>query len=199
MGCRRYQDKEVVAKFYSRENILLTTSPRASIICGRSRKKGERMKNKKLVAIVLLSLSFCFVSGVGYGKIPEWIEEENESYMNWLLLHIRVNYIMYRPNIFLDVGLFYDVDGRYASMMEFPKNVVTERKIIIGVRDNREVFSGKFGKALLGEFEKALKDIYYDVEMIASDMKNDIVAKFYSKGDFSLGYFYQGEYHLWEE
>ncbi len=28
------------------------------------------MKNKKLLAIILLSLSFCFVSGVGYGKIP---------------------------------------------------------------------------------------------------------------------------------
>ncbi len=27
------------------------------------------MKNKKLLAIILLSLSFCFVSGVGYGEI----------------------------------------------------------------------------------------------------------------------------------
>jgi len=27
------------------------------------------MKNKKLLAIILLSLSFCFVSGVGYGEV----------------------------------------------------------------------------------------------------------------------------------
>ncbi len=29
------------------------------------------MKNKKLLAIILLSLSFCFVSGVGYGLESE--------------------------------------------------------------------------------------------------------------------------------
>ena len=157
------------------------------------------MKNKKLLAIVLLGLSFGFVSGAGYGEIPHWMEEENVSYMNWLLLHIRINYIMHRPNIFLDIGLFYDFDGRYASMMEFPKNVVTERKIIIGVQDNREIFSRKSERALLSEFEKVLKDIFYDVQMVASDMENDIVAIFYSERVVPLGYFYQGEYHLWNE
>ncbi len=31
------------------------------------------MKNKKLLAIILLSLSFCFVSGAGYGEIETQI------------------------------------------------------------------------------------------------------------------------------
>ena len=157
------------------------------------------MKEKGLIAAFLLGVGLCFIPVLGYGEIPHWMEEEKVSYMNWILLHIRVNYIMYRPNTFLDIGLFYDVDGRYASMMQFPKNVTTERKIIIGVRDNRGVFSGISGKALLSEFEKVLEDIFYDVKMLASDMKNDIVAKFYSEKEIPLGYFYQGEYHLWEK
>lgn len=158
------------------------------------------MKKKHLLAVILLGVALCFVvSGVGYGEIPHWMEEENVSYMNWLLLHVRINYIMHRPNTFLDIGLFYDVDGRYASMMEFPKNVVTERKIIVGVQDNREIFSRKSEKALLSEFEKVLKDIFYDVQMVGSDMENDIVGIFYSERVVPLGYFYRGKYHLWEE
>jgi len=34
---------------------------------------------------------------------------------------------------------------------------------------------------------------------LAMDMDADIVAIFISKGDIALGYFYQGEYHLWEK
>ena len=34
------------------------------------------MKNKKLLAIILLSLSFCFVSGVGYGEVPGSLKKQ---------------------------------------------------------------------------------------------------------------------------
>lgn len=30
-------------------------------------------------------------------------------------------------------------------------------------------------------------------------MDNDVVAKFHSEDETPLGYFYEGEYHLWEK
>ncbi len=33
------------------------------------------MKNKKLLAIILLSLSFYFVSGAGYGEVPRSLKK----------------------------------------------------------------------------------------------------------------------------
>jgi len=37
------------------------------------------------------------------------------------------------------------------------------------------------------------------LEEVTTDMAADIVAVFYSEKETTLGYFYQGEYHLWEE
>jgi len=37
------------------------------------------------------------------------------------------------------------------------------------------------------------------VKDIDMDMDRDIVAKFHTKEEIPLGYFYQGKYHLWEK
>ena len=50
------------------------------------------------------------------------------------------------------------------------------------------------------EFKSILEALFSYLEAgVATDMDTDIVAKFHSKGAIPLGYFYQGEYHLWEE
>ena len=64
------------------------------------------MTNKKLLAIVLLSSSFCFVSGVEYKEIEEWM-----VYIDFKPLEAKVNYIMAPPASFLDVSFYYDPDG----------------------------------------------------------------------------------------
>lgn len=51
---------------------------------------------------------------------------------------------------------------------------------------------------MLEKFEKELNSIYVDLWFYA-DMAADVVAKFSSMENVPLGYFYQGEYHLWEE
>jgi len=65
--------------------------------------------------------------------------------------------------------------------------------------DNRGVFSYKSGIALRDEFKRQLKVIYSFISLVATDMDADIVAQFLSREAIPLGYFYQGEYHLWEE
>lgn len=51
---------------------------------------------------------------------------------------------------------------------------------------------------LLDEFRRELETIYKPISGIATDMGTDVVAKF-ERGITPLGYFYQGEYHLWGE
>ena len=51
---------------------------------------------------------------------------------------------------------------------------------------------------LLDEFRRELKTIYKSISALASDMSTDIVVRF-TRGITPLGYFYEGEYHLWEE
>ena len=155
------------------------------------------MKNKKLLAIVLLSLSFCFVSGVGYGEIEEWRYEEKASFIDVALVVARVEYIMAKPDDFLRVSYYYDRTGRFAE--NYPAGVRTKGKISIGIIDSRNVFSYKSGEALLKQFETELFYAYYFIQTTATDMDNDIVVRFADEFGELLGYLYQGEYHLWEE
>jgi len=159
------------------------------------------MKNKKLSAIILLSLIFCFVSRVGYGEIPEWKIERKASTLDMELLDAKIRYMMWSPDNFLYVDFYYDEYGVYGVADRLPKSVDTKGKIYIQVADIRGVFSQKNRKALLDELERQLEYIYSYLELneVTSDMAADIVAVFYSEEEIPLGYFYQGEYHLWEK
>jgi len=155
------------------------------------------MRKKRFLAAILLSLSFCFVSGVGYGEIKPWMYTSETSYIDGSLLRAKVDYIMYNPDDFLVVRFYYDPYGN--QLKDLLEKVDTEGKILIRVRDNRNVFFRKSRKVLLDQFREELEDIYQFIEMIATDMDTDIAALFYSTENIPLAYFYQGEYHLWED
>ena len=158
------------------------------------------MKNKKLLAIILLSVSFCFVSGVGYGEVMHMWNETKATLMELVLAEARIDYIMRNPDVFLDVHFYYDSTGWFGE--GFPENVDTKGKICVEVLDNkRGGFSYVTGTALLDLFKGYLEIVYAFIELegVVTDLDTDIVAKFVSRGGISLGYFYQGEYHLWDE
>ena len=165
------------------------------------------MRIRGLLAIILLAVGLCFVPALGYGEV-KGIEALNKlsgskvSFIQHLLLGERVNYIMRNPTSFLYVDFVYDEDGTLGRSLEtvgLAEGIDTKEKIVIDITDTRGVFSGKSGAALLSEFKNKLKHIYLYVRTITWNMDTDIVAKFWSKeGDF-LGYFYQGEYYLWEK
>lgn len=161
--------------------------------------KEARMKNKKLLAIILLILSFCFVSGVGYGEIKGWKIERKASILDMELLDARIRYMMWNPDTFLYVDFYYDEYGVYGVSDRLPKSVDTKEKIYIQVGDTRGAFSQKNKKALLNELKRQLEYMCSYLEEVTTDMAADIVAVFYSEEEITLGYFYQGEYHLWEE
>jgi len=171
------------------------------------------MKNKKLLAIILLSLSFCFMSGVGYGEefsSKEWAasmklmrrrmyDELKASSMDIYLLEARVSYMMRNPTGFLLIGLAYDLFGVGGKAWGFPEGVDTKDKIYIAITDNRGASANKSEAVLLEQFKKELNIIYVGLFIRAPDMATDIVAKFSSMENVPLAYFYQGEYHLWGE
>ena len=159
------------------------------------------MKIRKVfLAIVLLSLSFCFVSGVGYGVIDEELSDMIKvSRMEYLLLEAEVKYIMRNPASFSDIDFWYDAHGFGRLFIKWPIGIDTKKKIVVDIRDSRNIFLNKSGVALLEVFKKELDVIYSFINDIATSMTYDIVARFNSKGDIPLGYFYEGEYHLWEE
>ena len=165
------------------------------------------MRNKKLLAILLLSLSFCFVSGVGYGEVQEWEYDYREKlsymdfllHMNFVLLEAWVNYMMRNSSNFLYVSFYYDADGSLGEDEEFPAKVDTEGKIFVSVIDNKGVFSYKSGAVLRKQFKMILEPIYSFIQVVATDMDKDVVAKFHSGEEIPLGYFSEGEYYLWNE
>ena len=165
------------------------------------------MKNKKLLVIILLSLSFCFVSRVGYGEVKQ-LEYDYQAktsymdsilYMRFVLLEARLNYMMSNSPDFLYVSFHYDPDGVIGKTGGFPERVDTEGKVFITVIDTKDEFSDKSGVVLRKQFEMILEPIYLFIQGVATDMDNDVVAKFHSEDETPLGYFYQGEYHLWGE
>ena len=114
-------------------------------------------------------------------------------------LEDKVEYIMNNPADFLHIRLYYGPDVELEK--ELPESVDTEGKLIICVRDSRGVFSRKSGKALLDQFKRELESIRSSsFEVWLQDLRDtDILAKFLSEERIPLGYFYQGEYHLWEK
>ncbi|KKL66980.1 hypothetical protein LCGC14_2139540 [marine sediment metagenome] len=157
------------------------------------------MKNKKLLVVILLSLSFCLVvSGVGYGEIPEWMNIAEATYMRVSLLEARVGYMMRNPTSFLTVNFRYHPPGVLA--LNFPVSYANaEGKIYVLIHDIRDRFSELSGIALLNMFKRTLETLYSFIRVEATDMDDDIIAALYTEEEIPLAYFYQGKYHLWDE
>ena len=167
------------------------------------------MRNKKLLATFLLGVGLCFMPVLGYGTVHEWMDDSKVSTLEFILLEAKVDYIMQNPTNFLIVRFIYDSRGTFGKLAEsgkntgvfkLPKGADTKGKILVMVYDSRGVFSHKSQTALLDQFKKELDLIYVHLFVISSDMDTDIVASFWGQGGrrgIPLGYFYQGEYHLW--
>ena len=137
---------------------------------------------------------------LGGEELRKELYEIEASYWNIFLLDAKTHYMMLNPTSYLYVDFHHDRAGEWARS-ELPESVDTDGKICVHVRDNRGVFSDKSGAALLGQFKKTLESIYSSssLPIVTTDMNSDIVAIFCSRENVPLGYFYQGEYHLWEE
>jgi len=155
------------------------------------------LRGKKLLPAFLLGVGLCFIPVLGYGYISELDYERRASKMEVNLLKAGIDYMMANPTGFLNVSFHYDPGAGLEQF--FPEGVVTKGRIVILVTDNRDAFSDKSGIALLEQFKEELEAIYKCVRLVASDMDADIVAEFLTSEDVPLGYFYQGEYHLWEK
>ena len=168
------------------------------------------MRSQKLFAAFLLGVGLCFVPVLGQGTVHEWMDEHKPSVIDFHLLEAKVDYIMQNPTNFLIVRFIYDRVGTFGRIAEsgkdtgfikLPKGADTKGKILVMVFDSRGVFSHKSQTALLNQFKKELDLIYVHLFVIASNMDTDIVASFWGREaiikDIPLGYFYQGEYHLW--
>lgn len=108
-----------------------------------------------------------------------------------------IDYMMYEKDSFLRVSYYYDETGRWAE--KFPVGVRTKDRIIIRILDSSGFFAGKTGRLLLSEFERRLFNIKYVLGYMCSDLDNDVVAGFSDNSGKNLGYFYEGEYHLWKD
>ena len=156
------------------------------------------MRKKRFLAAILLGLSFCFVSGVGYGELREWMwEAGGVLYISFALSEARMDYVMRNPTSFLSIKLEYDSSKgwRKEEGVLLPSK---EGRIMVTVFDNRGLFSDKSGVGLLDTFKKSLEVIYSFIDHIATDMNTDIVAILYSREVIPLAYFSEGEYHLGE-
>ena len=161
------------------------------------------MRSKTLLAAFLLGAGLCFVSALGYGEVkqqPEVSVMDLYLLKEFDLLKARVDYMMCNPTNFLNVNFYYDPEGTRRKIFELPEGVDTKDKIFVKVQDNRDVFSYESGTALLDQFKRELEAIYSFLTLpTMGDMNTDIVAIFCSREGIPLGYFYQGEYHLWEK
>lgn len=123
-------------------------------------------------------------------------------YRDVSFLEARLNYAMVNPTSFLNVEFHDYTDSLYKR--EFPDDVDIIGEVYVVVKDNRGSFSRRSGIALLEIFKRELEVIcsfigYYTTDEDLPTINTAIVAKFYSKEGIPLGYFNQGEYHLWEE
>ena len=161
------------------------------------------MKKKLLLAAILLAVVLCFMSGVGYGKIEEWMFEHKAPYMDVILLTCEINYMMSNPDSFQKIAFTYDPLGGLGETMGLPSYVDTKGKIGVAFVDRRGLFPKEDSDEkilLLVHLQVALETIYSFLDgLVATDMDNDIIAVFADKEGTRVAYFYQGEYHLWEE
>ncbi len=158
------------------------------------------MIGKRFLAAILLGVILCFVvSGVGYGEIRAELMGP-PTRLDFLLLQSQFIYVMAFPDNFESILLSYDPDGKLGKEKELPEGVDTKGKIVASIVDSRYRFSG-LEADILRTIKRELEVIYTYGAMIAiaPDMNTDIVAVFYSYKSIPLAYFYQGEYHLWDE
>lgn len=156
------------------------------------------MRVKTVLAAFLLGVGLCFVPALGYGEVIT--EKEHPTYFRFYLLKARLNYVMMNPNDFACVFADYDdLGGALREIHKLPERVETKGKVLITVYDRRGAFSYKSGVDLLEAFKQILVVFYSYLDVWVTDMNTDIVAKFVSEGSIPLGYFYQGECHLWEK
>ena len=154
------------------------------------------MRARIILVIILLSLSFCFVSGVGYGEVYDFGDPLGPLVMYFRLLQARIDYIMQNPTNFLDVGLHYDIEGEFSEEGFFPQGVETEGKVVVTLQDNRGIFFNRIKEEdLLRRFQQELTEVYTFLEPVATEM-DDIVAIFYNQKGLPLGYYYGGSYKL---
>lgn len=112
----------------------------------------------------------------------------------------RIKYIAANPIDFLDVTFLYDEVGGFKWWFPETSGIDTKNKICVFVWDDEGVFFKKTGRVLLDEFKKRLEVIFIHIQPVAKDMNVDVVASFGKKEEkVPYGYFYQGEYYLWEE
>ncbi len=159
------------------------------------------MRKKRFLAAILLGVVLCFVSGAGYGEIRAELMG-HPTRLDFLLLQSQFIYVMALPDHFLSILLSYDPDGKLKKEKELPEGVDTKGKIVASIVDSRNRFLGRSGEDLLHHlfrWELEFMYVYGAMIAIAPDMNTDIVAIFYSYKSIPIGYFYQGEYHLWEE
>ena len=173
------------------------------------------MRGKKLLAAFLLGAGLCLVPVLGQGEVKkleklrgQMYREMETSSMDFHLLDAKIRYIMHNPTDFLNVWLFYDHHGKFFEWQQktglewhypFLKGVDTKGKVIVMVTDNRAAFFHQSEISLLGLFKKHLMALYLHIGALFPDMESDIIAGFYNEENIPLGYFYQGEYHLWRE
>lgn len=171
------------------------------------------MRKKRFLA-VLLVVVLCFVfSGVGYGKeftleeIREIAYKQKASELDLTILKARTSYIMDNPTDFLnivfcsyDVGGFIRFDDLREKKLAFYGIINTKGKLVVKIRDNRAAFSDKSGIDLGAIFYKHLVAFLYNSAGLGTFFPYDthVLAVFYGEEEVPLGYFYQGEYHLWE-
>ncbi len=159
------------------------------------------MRKKRFLAAILLGAVLCFmVSGVGYGEILGSMTWEREvTFWEIQFLEARINYMMKNPTSYLNLDFGFDMSSDFLRTLGLPIHVKTEDKISVIIGDTRDVFSHKSGKDLLDEFERILKTLHLSSMIWVTDIENDIFAIFFNIDGNPIGYFYQGEYHLWDE
>ncbi len=163
------------------------------------------MRSKTLLAAFLLGVGLCFAPALGYGEemdidqLRKELAEDKVSRMRVILLEAKVDYMMTAPTTFLRIDVGYDRLGLMRMVWELPEGIDTKGKICVSVGDNRGVFSHKSRMALLNRFKMELEFMCLFLGMVVANMNTDVVAIFDSDGGNRLGYFYQGEYHLWGE
>jgi len=160
------------------------------------------MRGKKLLAALLLGVGLCSVPGLAHSEISELLKGKAYSHIKFCLLDARITYMMNNPDRFLNVYFVPDEVGAFGKLVGLPEAVDTKNKVCIYIKNNREIdlFSPDWGESgLFFSFEVVLKNIYSYISLVATNMDDDIVAVFHSKTGVKVGYFFEGEYHLWEE
>ena len=136
-------------------------------------------------------------------KLLAVFHKRKARFIDIALLKATVNYMMFNHARFLAVNLFYDPTGAQGKAAKLPVDVDTKGKILVMVQDNRRIWSDKSGipleVPLLDDFRMELETIHSFIAMWTTDMDTDVVAGFYTQQQKLLGYFYQGEYHLWKK